>query len=78
MCLAVAYHLVLQFQGILDLLFNCILSAPTTIGPTSIPRIPGHLDNSSGSKNNKLHVFKIGEKLSDIRKAYVFQTTENV
>lgn len=42
---------------------------------TSITRIPGHLDNSSGSNNNKLHIFKIGEELSDIRKAYVFQTT---
>lgn len=45
------------------------------MGPKYITRVRGHLDNSSGSNNNKLHIFSVGEKIANIRKAYVFQAT---
>lgn len=45
------------------------------MGPTSMTRVPEHVDNSSGSNNNKLHILNIGEKLAHLRKEYVFQDT---
>lgn len=45
------------------------------MGTTSITRVPELLDNSSGSKNNKLHILNIGEKLAHLKEEYVFQDT---